>query len=55
VNVTKADLDEFSGSDGTQVMGKILASNEFQENAFNRVLITSLAKQIKDQLAKAKP
>jgi hypothetical protein len=55
MDVTKADVDEFTSLDGTQVLAKIFASAEFQENAFNCELITSLAKQITDQLAKNTP
>jgi len=55
VVVSKADVDEFASLDASRVMAKIFASTEFQENVFNRELITSLAKQIRDQLVKAKP
>jgi hypothetical protein len=54
LDVSNKDLDEFSSLDGSQVMAKIFATTEFQDNTFNRELITSLAKQIRDQLAKSK-
>jgi len=52
VDVTKAEIEQFSSLDGTQVLSKIFSSPEFQENAFNRELIANLAQQIKDQLSK---
>ena len=55
LDVSNKDLDEFSSLNGSQVMAKIFATTEFQDNAFNRELITSLAQQIRDQLTKAKP
>jgi len=52
VDVTKAEIEQYSSLDGSQVLSKIFSSSEFQENAFNRELIANLAQQIRDQLSK---
>jgi len=53
-DATKAELETFASLNGHQVLSKIFASSEFQSNEFNRELISSWAKQIRDQLIKAK-
>ena len=54
-HVSKTELDGFASLDGIDLMARIFSSSEFQSNAFNRELITSLAAKIRDQLAKTKP
>jgi hypothetical protein len=51
--LSTADANELAGLNGQQVLSKIFRSPEFQGNAFNRDLVTSLARQIREQLTPA--
>ena len=46
-----ADTQALAGLTGQQALARMFASPDFQANPFNRELITSLAKQIREKLA----
>ena len=48
-----ADTQALAGLNGQQALARMFASPDFQANPFNRELITSLAKQIRESLAKS--
>lgn len=54
-DISPQESEALAGLNGQQVLAKLFASAEFQANAFNRELITSLAKQIRDQISNATP